>query len=180
MRGDGLRNRLTLARAKRRSPGLTVGTGVKLDSSARIKTQGEDRVILADESILESGVVLYTWGGAITVGRRTLLGPYCVLYGAGGVTIGDDVLVAAHTVLVAGNHRFDRLDLPIREQGDDLNGVQIESDVWIGAHVVILDGVTIGQGSVIAAGAVVSKNIPPFSVAVGVPARVISDRRMAM
>jgi len=177
MRGDGIRNGVALRLAKRRCPGLEAGVRVRLDPTARIRTRLDDRVTLGDECAIEPGAILYTHGGEIHIGRRTLVGPYCALYGSGGIRVGNDVLIGPHSVLVAGNHRFDRLDLPIREQGDDLIGIRVESDVWIAAHAVILDGVTVGSGSVIAAGAVVNRDVPPFAVVAGVPCRVIADRR---
>ena len=74
------------------------------------------------------------------------------------------------------NHIYDDPKISIRLQGIRANGIKIEDDVWLGVGSTVLDGVTIGKGSVIGAGAVVTKNIPPYSVAVGVPANVIKER----
>ena len=94
----------------------------------------------------------------------------------GGISIGDDVLIGPNVVIRASNHIFADPHRPIRLQGTTGLGIIIESDVWLGANVVVVDGVTIGKGSVIGAGAVVTKSIPPYSVAVGVPAKVVSVR----
>jgi galactoside O-acetyltransferase len=79
--------------------------------------------------------------------------------------------------IVAVNHVYRDLDRPIREQGITARGIVIEDDVWLGAGAVVLDGVTIGRGSVIGAGAVVASDIPPYSLAVGAPAKPVKNRR---
>ncbi len=79
--------------------------------------------------------------------------------------------------ILAVNHVYDDPTRPIREQGITAQGIVIEDDVWIGAGAIVLDGVTIGRGSVIGAGAVVADDIPPYSIAVGSPAKPIRDRR---
>jgi acetyltransferase-like isoleucine patch superfamily enzyme len=120
--------------------------------------------------------MLITYGGDIDIGVNCSVNPYCVLYGLGGLKIGDNVRIAAHTVIVPANHTFDDPSIPICRQPETKKGIIIEDDVWIGAGCRILDGVRIGRGSVIGAGSVVTKSIPEMSVAVGVPARVIRRR----
>ena len=122
--------------------------------------------------------------GNVRIGDHSSVQAYSSLVGYGEadatqglIRIGSYVRIASHTVLVAGNHRFDRLDVPIRSQGLELAPITIEDDVWIGSHVVVVAGVTIGHGSVIGAGAVVTHDSPPYSIAVGAPARVIKDRK---
>jgi acetyltransferase-like isoleucine patch superfamily enzyme len=90
--------------------------------------------------------------------------------------IGDGVRIGAGTVIIPSNHVFSDPDVPIYLQGSAGTGICIEDDVWIGANCTILDGVHIGQGSVIAAGAVVNKDVAPYSVVGGVPARLIKKR----
>ena len=97
--------------------------------------------------------------------------------GQGGIRIGDGVYTGPMVQILAVNHIYDNPNIPIREQGITAQGIVIEDDVWIGASAVILDGVTIGRGSVIGAGAVVTQDIPPYSLAVGSPAKPIKDRR---
>ena len=85
--------------------------------------------------------------------------------------------IASYAALYGFNHVFDDLEIPIWWQGLDEQGIVVEDDVWVGTHVVICDGVTVGAHSVLAAGSVVTKDVPPYSVAGGVPARVLYDRR---
>jgi acetyltransferase-like isoleucine patch superfamily enzyme len=111
----------------------------------------------------------------IRIGRRTFIGEGSIIRGQGGVTIGDDVLFGPRVMVLAVNHVFRDPERPIIHQGITAEGIRIEENCWIGAGAIVLDGVTIGRGSCIGAGAVVSQSIPPHSLAVGVPARVIRN-----
>ena len=95
------------------------------------------------------------------------------MYGIGNLTIGNGVRIATHTVIIPANHNFQRLDTPIYRQGITKKGILINDEVWIGANVSILDGVTIGEHTVIAAGSVVTKSIPDRVVGAGVPCKVV-------
>jgi acetyltransferase-like isoleucine patch superfamily enzyme len=112
----------------------------------------------------------------LSIGNNCFINIGTWIWAAGTIKIGDNVIIGPYAVLVSGNHRYDSLERPIRQQGDILNTVAIEDDVWIGAHAVVLPGVTIGEGSVIGAAAVVTSDIPAYSVAVGTPAKVITSR----
>ena len=93
------------------------------------------------------------------------------------VTIGRHVMMAADVVILTSNHRFDDVDTPMMLQGySEARPVVVEDDVWIGQRAIILPGVRIGKGSIIGAGAVVSRSVPPYPIAVGNPARVIRSR----
>ena len=112
----------------------------------------------------------------LTLGNRSGIGIDCEVYGP--VTIGNDVMMGPEVVIYTSGHRFDRTDIPMEEQGStEPQPVHIGNDVWIGRRVMIMPGVTIGDGCVIGAGAVVTKDIPPYSVAGGVPAKVIRSRK---
>ncbi|MCC7032964.1 MAG: acyltransferase [Acidobacteria bacterium] len=114
--------------------------------------------------------------GWIRIGRNCSIQYGCLLYGVGGLEIGDDSRIAAYTIMTPMNHVFADPRAPIRTQGETAEGIRIGRDVWIGAGVRIVDGVIIGDGCVVGAGSVVTKSLPPFSVAVGVPARVLYSR----
>jgi acetyltransferase-like isoleucine patch superfamily enzyme len=111
------------------------------------------------------------------MGDNCTLNPFCIILGYGGVTIGNNVRIAAGTSIVAFNHVMDDPDAPILSQGNKCLGIVIEDDVWIGTGVRVLDGVRIGRGAVVGAGSVVTRDIPPETVAFGVPARAIRSRR---
>ncbi|WP_434713818.1 acyltransferase (plasmid) [Rhizobium sp. YTUHZ045] len=115
--------------------------------------------------------------GEVILGDDCSINPYACV--SGKVTCGNGVRIASHTSIVGFNHGFDDPDLPIHRQGVVSLGIVIGDDVWIGANCVILDGVTIGNGAVIAAGAVVTGDIPAMAIAGGVPARVLRSRGSA-
>lgn len=95
-----------------------------------------------------------------------------------GIEIGNFIQIACDVVIMNSIHEYESLDIPMYEQkGVKANKVKIEDDVWIGMRAIIMPGVTIGQGSVIGAGAVVTKNVPAYSVVGGVPAKVIKSRK---
>jgi len=119
---------------------------------------------------------LRTFEGWIRIGDNCTVNRLSILYGNGGLEIGSHVRISPNVTVLAQNHVFGDPNILIHEQGMSGFGIKIGDDVWIGAGAIILDGVTIGKGSVIGAGAVVTKDIPPYSVAVGIPARVIKKR----
>lgn len=110
------------------------------------------------------------------IGNNCSINSFCYLSGNGGIEIGNNVRIATQSVIVSANHKFDRTDIPIIEQGETREKIIIEDDCWLGAGVKVLSGVTICKGFVIGAGTVVTKDIPPYSVVVGVPGRVIKNR----
>jgi acetyltransferase-like isoleucine patch superfamily enzyme len=129
------------------------------------------------------GAVLHVYNfrdlphAGIRIGRDCLVGEYCVIRGPGGVTIGDRVYLSPGVHIYSSNHIFSDPERPFIEQGVTTEGVTIEDECWIGANSVILDGVTIGRRSVVAAGAVVTQSVPPHVLVAGVPARVVRDLR---
>ncbi len=125
---------------------------------------------------IEQGVVLHAYGGQIILGRDAFLGPYTVIYGHGGVEIGDACLIAMHCRIVSSNHTAPPVGTDIRSQPDILIPTKIGRDVWLGAGVTVLGGVTIGDGCIVGAGAVVTKDLPAGSIAHGVPARITGRR----
>jgi len=155
---------------------VQLGRAVHIGPQAELLARRSEQITVGDGTFILKGALLHPYGGWISVGRHVGINPYCVLYGHGGLEIGDNVLIATSCVLIPANHKFDSLEIPINAQGLTTRGIRIEDNVWLGARVTVLDGVTIGTGAVIGAGAVVTRNIPPFSIAVGVPARVIGQR----
>ncbi len=113
----------------------------------------------------------------IKIGHNCFIGEFNVMRGQGGISIGNNVYTGPMVQIVAVNHVYSDPHKLIREQGITAQGITIEDDVWLGANAVVVDGVSIGQGSIIGAGAVVTTDIPPYSIAVGIPAKVVKDRR---
>lgn len=120
--------------------------------------------------------VLIKYPDEITLGDHVTINPGCIIVGRGGLTIGSHAMIGAGTKIVTTSHVTARTDVPMRLQGMTSAPVVIEDDVWFGFDVVVLPGVTIRKGCVIGAGSVVTDEIPEYSIAAGVPARVIGSR----
>ncbi|GHE76964.1 hypothetical protein GCM10019059_40190 [Camelimonas fluminis] len=133
-------------------------------------------ITLGPRNLIDTGVVIRAYTGNIITGSHVTIGPYSVLYGGANLIIGQGVRVGPHVTIVAANHIFEDKEKFIFLQGMKNIGIEISDDVWIGAHAVILDGVQVGCGAVIAAGAVVTKSVGAWEIVGGVPARVIGIR----
>jgi acetyltransferase-like isoleucine patch superfamily enzyme len=157
---------------------IVIGKKVVIKSGARlICTSADSTIVIGDGSILHHGAILDTGpGGRIELGKSNSVNPYCVLYGHGGLKTGDYVRIAAHTVVIPANHIFDDPTVPITKQGLTRKGIQMGNDIWIGTGSRILDGVTVHDGAIIAAGSVVNKTVDRGAIVAGVPARVIKYR----
>lgn len=154
--------------------GLSVGRSVEIRSPQNL--------VLGNNVSLDSNALLHCGGfewcnykGKIQLGDNVYIGPNSVLFGAGDIVIGNNVLISPCVVITSHQHTFQEKGIPVRDQPTEFNAVTIEDDVWVGSNAVILPGVTIGKGAIIGAGAVVTQDIPQFSMAVGVPARVVKD-----
>lgn len=151
---------------------VMIGEGCFVDANSLTS-----RIVLQDDVWLSRGCYLVAGSGAdILIGAQTYIGHRCLFYGHGGIQVGRDVLLANDVQLICGNHTFDRRDVPIRAQPTVERPIVVEDDVWLGASAIILGGVTVGRGSVVGAGAVVTHDLPPYSIARGVPAQVVGVR----
>jgi acetyltransferase-like isoleucine patch superfamily enzyme len=161
---------------------VRLGKGVYLDQGVYLHAL-PGGITIGDGTFIMHHAMLHVFNfrnlprAAITIGKNCFIGEFNVVRGQGGVHIGDDVYTGPMVQIVAVNHVYDDPNRPMREQGITAEGITIEDDVWIGAGAAVLDGVTIGRGSVIGAGSVVAGDIPPYSIAVGTPAKPIKDRR---
>ena len=158
-----------------RLKGVAVHPTAVIHPKAVIEPSGGSITIGAG-SFIDRGVVLRPLGGSIFIGNNCSIHAYSVLYGGGGLSIGNDVLIAAHTLIIPSNHVYRDSSRLIREQGLSLAGIVIEDDVWLGAGSRILDGVKIAKGTVVGSGAVVTRSTDINTVVVGVPARAIAVR----
>ena len=149
------------------------GRHSKIYGSVRMDTPPYRRFSLGKRSIIESFSCINNAVGDVLIGDHTRIGIHNTIIGP--VTIGHHVNLAQGITVTALNHNFSDLNKRIDEQGISTQLVTISDDVWIGANAVILPGVTIGQHAVVAAGAVVTKDVPPYSIVAGVPAKVIKS-----
>ena len=128
---------------------------------------------LGDYSTIEDFCTINNGVGDVIIGSETRIGLGNVIIGP--VTVGNAVIFAQNIVLSGLNHNYEDIHLPILKQNVTTAPIKVEDECWVGANVVITAGVTIGKHSVVAAGSVVTKNVPPYSVVVGNPARVIKQ-----
>lgn len=128
--------------------------------------------------VLRGTIIEVSQGGQVIIGNNTSIFSNCNLNGClGNVRIGSQVMIASHCGFTPYQHRLDDLSRPMSTQGLTSKGdIVIEDGVWLGMGVKVMDGVRIGRGAVVGANAVVTSDIPPYSVAVGVPARVVRKR----
>ena len=141
--------------------------------SVRMDTPPYRKFSLGDNSVIESFSCINNAVGDVVIGNHTRIGLHNTIIGP--VTIGSHVNLAQGITVTALNHNFHDSEKRIDEQGVSTASVTIEDDIWIGANATILPGVCIGQHSVVAAGAVVTKDVPPHSLVAGVPAKVIKQ-----
>lgn len=163
---------------------IWVGDGVIVDDNVVLDAKGEGNrgITIGRESFIGRNTILSCKGGDIELDERTVIGSNCDIMAAAPVRLGRDVLIGAYTYLVGGgNYDLERTDVPInRSQRDDsARGIRVADDVWIGTHVVVLDGVSVGGGSAVAAGSIVTDDVPGWSIAAGTPARVVRRRPQA-
>lgn len=156
---------------------IFVGDDVRFLRGAMVYADAKGKIILHNHAVVCRYAVLQSLGGDISIGENSMIGDFCNLFGHSRLYIGRDVMVASGARIVPQRHTFESLETPIKDQPCESAGIEIGDDVWIGTNVVILDGVRIGNGSVIGAGSVVTESVPEFSVAVGIPAKVVRDRR---
>jgi acetyltransferase-like isoleucine patch superfamily enzyme len=158
---------------------ISIADNVVVDDNCCLDAKGTTNrgIVLERGVFLGRNTILSCKNGDILLDEDANIGFNVEVFSAADVRIGKRVLVAAYTYLVGGDHLYDRVDVPVLEQGRTARGIDVGDNVWLGAHVVVADGVRIGRDAVIGAGAVVTGDIPEFHVAAGVPARVIRDRR---
>lgn len=161
---------------------FSFGKGVSIGRNCSIRCLGVRGLIIGDHSSIGSNSIvsvsgsLSDLGSHIVIGARVGLGDFSHIGGAGGVTIGDDTISGAYLSIHPENHVFDDKNTPIRLQGVTRQGVRIGRNCWLGAKVTFLDGSAIGDGCVVAAGAVVRGVFGDNLLLAGVPAKVIRER----
>ncbi|MEH7299390.1 acyltransferase [Neobacillus drentensis] len=162
---------------------IKVGKNFKAEDYSEIQGLSQNGINIGDNvtvgrfaMIRPSGYYSGELGYGLTIGNSSAIGALCYIGCAGEINIGNNVMLGPNVNIIAENHVFDDISIPIKKQGVVQKGIIIEDDCWIGSGATILDGVKVGKGSVIAAGSVVTKDVPPFSVVGGIPAKLIKTR----
>lgn len=174
----GARRFYTLIRS--RIEDFEAGPGAIVRRGAVMGGDHGGAISLGAGTVIHRGAMLLPYDGFIRLGKRCRVNPYCVLYGHGGLVIGDDVRIAAQAVIIPANHGMALDGGPMGEQALSKQGIRIGNDVWIGAGARILDGAEIEDGCVIGAGAVVRGRLAAGGIYGGVPARLLRKREKVM
>lgn len=161
---------------------ITCGSGLTIDDGCYINALCKNGVHIGNNfslgrnSTIECTGVIRDLGDSLEIGDDVGISANAFISVRGKVSIGSSTIFGPGVKLFAENHIFSDRNTPIYLQGATKKGISIGEDCWIGADAIILDGVTIGKGCVIAGGAVVNKDIPDYSIAAGVPAKIIGTR----
>lgn len=152
---------------------VRIAHGVNINN---IEKYGHIHVTLHDKSVLLHNVMIQGSGNLI-LGERSFIGQYSVIGVNELIQIGNDVMIAQNVSIRDTDHAFDRLDIPMNQQGITTAPIIIGDDVWIGHGAIITKGINIGKGAIVAGGAVVTKDVPDYTIVGGVPAKIIKLRK---
>jgi acetyltransferase-like isoleucine patch superfamily enzyme len=160
---------------------IKLGRNVVIADGCILDARGDHNqgIEVGDNALIGQRNLLICKDGDIHIGSGVVSGTYTAVYALNGnvVRIGSDVAIGPFACIGNASYKFDRLDVPIAYQGHDLKGgTTIGPDCWIGERASILDGVTVGRGAIVAAGAVVTRDVPDFAIVGGVPAKLIRMR----
>lgn len=161
---------------------IHIGKNVMIDDNVLVDAKGVNNngITIRDDVFVGRNSILSCKDGDIVLDNRVNIGFNSIIFSSNSVRVGKDVLIAGFTYIVGGgNYSLERLDVPINQQYDfeGKGGITIGDNVWVAAHVVILDGVKVGTGSVLAAGAIISRDVPEMSIVGGVPGKVLKKRK---
>jgi acetyltransferase-like isoleucine patch superfamily enzyme len=159
---------------------MWIGDGVAVDDGSQLDARGcaPGEFRIGDGVLVSRGCIVSGKDGSLAIGPRVSIGAGCVMYASTRLEIGADTMLAAQCYVGGGRYTvYGRTDRAIAEQPEPRVGVVIGDDCWLGAGVIVIDGVHIGRGSVVAAGSVVTHDVESYSVVAGAPARHIGSRR---
>ncbi len=158
---------------------ITIGHNVIIDENVMLDAKGLDNtgIIIKDGVYIGRNSIISCKNGDIILNNGVDIGFNCEIYSLSRVEIGENTLIAAYTYVIGGGHMTTELDTLFKDQEKHGKGIRIGNNVWLGAKSIVMDGCDIGSNTVIGAGAIVTKSIPPYSIAVGIPAKVIKERK---
>ena len=157
---------------------IFIGDNVVIDDNCLLDAKGDGNrgITIGSGVFIGRNSVLHCKNGDIVIHDNVNIGFNCDIASSNHIEIGDQVLVAAYAYIVGGGHDYSRVDVPVMEQKRIARPIRIGARAWIGAGVTVLDGVTIGDGAIVGTGAVVTGDLPPNTMAVGMPAGVVRQR----
>ena len=155
----------------------TIEDYVKIDALSKCGIKIGNNFSIGRNSIIECTGVLRELGESLIIGENVGIAANAFIAVRGNLKIGKNTIIGPGVSIHTENHNFDKLDVPIRLQGATRKGIEIGEDCWIGSKAVILDGVKIGSHVIVAAGAVVNKDVTDYAIVGGVPAKIIRERK---
>ncbi len=158
---------------------IKIGDNVVIDDNVVLDAKGQDNegITLGDGVFIGRNTILNCKNGNIIFDDNVNMGFNCQIFSASKVELGKNALIAAYCYMIGGTHTFGRIDVSPLEQERKSDGITLKENIWLGSNVQVLDGVTIGRDCIIGTSAVVKDNIPDYSIAVGIPAKVIRNRK---
>jgi acetyltransferase-like isoleucine patch superfamily enzyme len=164
-----------------RSPNrIRIGAQVMIDDHVVLDAKGEtSSIVLGDRILLGRHSILSCNEATISMGDLVSIGPFCFFASKSRISIGSGVSIGSGAHLLAGGHADDDPNVSVLLQARLSKGIVVENNVWIGTGSKILDGVSIGHDSIVGAGSVVTKDVPPWSLVLGNPARMVQKRKRA-
>jgi len=171
-RADGLPRILVDAGAR-----VEIGDDVEFRSGVELRAHGASRMTIQSSVRIDRGVrILAANHSQISIGSRARIGLYSVLNGGDSITVGDNALISGFVYLQTSMHAFKSREVAIRDQGYEHAPVILGDGSWLGAHVVVMPGITVGPHAVVGSNAVVTQDVPGWEIVVGVPAKSIRSR----
>ncbi|MDD3520894.1 MAG: DapH/DapD/GlmU-related protein [Actinomycetota bacterium] len=158
---------------------IIIGNNVVIDDNCMLDAKGSTNkgIIIEDGVFLGRNTILSCKDGDIILRENVNLGFNCDIFSGRKIEIGKDTMIAAYVYFVAGNYVYDSADKPATEMDTVCKGIYVGENCWFGAKALIFDGVNIGRNSIIGGAAVVNEDIPEYSIAVGMPAKVVKSRK---
>lgn len=158
---------------------ILIGDNVVIDDQCCLDAKGSTNagIEIRDGAFVGRNTILSCKNGDILLDEEANVGFNVEVFSAARVRVGKRVLIAAYTYLVGGDHLYDRIDIPVLHQGRTARGIEVDDNVWLGAHVVVTDGSRVGRDAIVGAGSVVIGEVPDFHIAAGSPAKILRDRR---
>ena len=155
---------------------IVIGDGVEINALSKFGIKVGNNFSIHRNSIIECTGIISELGEGLTIGDNVGFAQNCFIQVRGKVEIGNNVIFGPAVSIFSENHLSNDLNKYINQQGTSRKGVVIEEGVWVGTRAVILDGVTVGRNSIVAAGSIVTKDVPPNTIVGGIPAHIIKER----
>lgn len=165
------KSRISLGRS------AVIGDYVEINALSRNGVIIGNNVSIHKNTTIDCTGVIKELGEGLIIGNNVGIAQNCFIQVRGEVNIGNNIIIGPNVSIFSENHVFENPNKPVSMQGITRKGVIIEDGVWIGTRAVILDGVRVGKNSIVAAGSIVNKDVPPYSIVGGVPAKVIKGRK---